>query len=129
MAYTTVTETRYKNRPEKYEQKKVVFRTYQIIWFVLGFIEALLAFRFVLKALGANPLSGFASLIYALSAPFAAPFLNLFPASASGRVIVEWSTVFAMIVYLLLAYGLIRLLQFMKPTNPEEVERTVDTSV
>lgn len=115
--------------PEKYAQKKVVFRAYQIIWYILGFIEALLAFRFVLKALGANARSGFADLIYALSAPFAAPFLGLFPNSAAGRLAIEWSTIIAMIVYLLLAYALVKLLQFIKPTNPQEVERTVDTNV
>jgi hypothetical protein len=42
--------------PQKvYEKKKTIFRVNQIIWFILGLIEVLLAFRFVLRLLGANP--------------------------------------------------------------------------
>lgn len=124
METTVVTPT-----PEKYGQKKAVFRAYQVIWYFLGFVEAVLAFRFALKALGANSGSGFASLVYTVSAPFAAPFLGIFPASATGRVLIEWSTIVAMIVYLLLAYGLVSFLQFVKPTNPKEVEETIKSNV
>src|SRR5258708_32834705 len=61
--------------PQKvFEKKKVIFRSYQIIWYVLGVMEFLLVFRFVLKMIGANPFSGFTSLIYNLSNPLALPF-------------------------------------------------------
>src|SRR5689334_17857148 len=44
-----------------------VARSKQIIYFIFGAIEALLAIRFILLALGANETSGFVRLIYGLS--------------------------------------------------------------
>jgi len=55
----------------------------QITWYILGVIETLLALRFLLKLLAANPSAGFSNFIYTLSYPFAAPFLNVF---ASSRI-------------------------------------------
>lgn len=109
-----------------FEKKKVIFRSYQIIWYILGFVEVLLGFRITLKALGANPFSGFVSLIYTLSDPLSIPFSGILKSSVSGSSVVEWSTIFAAIVYLLLAWGLVNLLQFIKPVTPQEVEQTVD---
>lgn len=108
-----------------YEKKKTIFRSYQIIWYIVGFIETLLAFRFLLRLLGANPRSGFADLIYSLSLPFISPFVNLFPTPAGGRFAIEFSTIMAMIVYFLIGYAVVKLLQMIKPTTPEEVERAV----
>ncbi|MBX4190914.1 YggT family protein [Candidatus Saccharibacteria bacterium] len=50
----------------------------QIIWFVAGVITVLLAFRFVLTALAANPANGFVNFIYDVSHPLAAPFFGMF---------------------------------------------------
>mgnify|MGYP003450504969 CR=1 FL=1 len=109
-----------------FEKKKTIFRMYQIIWYILAIIEVLLAFRVALKALGANSISMFVSLIYTLSAPFAIPFLGIFPTSASGGMVFEWSTIIAAIVYALIAYGLVHLLQLVKPVTPREVSDAVD---
>ena len=65
--------------PQKvYEKKKTIFRTYQVIWYILGVIEILLTFRVVLKMLGANISSPFVSLIYVITDPLAAPFRGIF---------------------------------------------------
>ncbi len=109
-----------------FEKKKAIFRSYQIIWYVLGFIEILLLFRITLKALGANPFSGFVSLIYTLSDPLTLPFAGILRSNVSGGSVIEWSTIFAAIVYILIAWGLVNLLQLMKPVTPEEVEQKVD---
>lgn len=110
-----------------YEKKKVIFRTYQIIWFILGIVEILLTFRVLLKFIGANAASGFAYLIYALSDPFALPFLGVLGTTSTDRSVLEWSTLIAMVVYLIIAYGVVELIKIVKPTTPEEVEGTVDT--
>ncbi len=113
--------------PQKvYQTKKAIFRTYQIIWYMLGVIEVLLAFRVLLKLLGANPLSGFTNFIYTVSGPFVLPFAGILGVTAGPEVVLEWSTLLAMAVYAVLVYGLVALLQLVKPTNPEEVEQTVD---
>ena len=108
-----------------YQKKKVIFKTYQIIWYLLGVVEVLLAFRVILKALGANP-TGFVSMVYNLSDPLALPFTGIFKPSATSSNVIEWTTFLAMIVYLVIAYGVVKLIQLAKPNSPEEVEQGVN---
>jgi hypothetical protein len=110
---------------QAFHTKKTIFRSYQVIWYIVGFIEFLLIFRVVLRLFGANPASGFANFIYALSYPFAAPFINLFGNPGTGRYAFETGTVVGMIVYFILGYAIERLLQMARPVNPEEVDRAV----
>ena len=113
--------------PQKvYNTKKTIFRMYQIIWYVLAIIEIFLAFRMVFKAVGANPYSGFASFIYALSNPLAVPFQGIVANSVYGNSVFEWSTIIAAVVFFLIAWGLVYLFQMMKPVTPQEVEGSVD---
>lgn len=115
--------------PQKaYQTKKAIFRSYQIIWYIVGVIEALLAFRVLFKILGANPYSGFVNFIYTVSGSFALPFAGILGTTAGSGLVFEWSTLIAMAVYVVLAYGGVELLQLIKPTNPQEVEQTVDNT-
>jgi hypothetical protein len=124
---TKVTPPIRMEHPQRvYDKKKTIFRMYQIIWYILAVIEVLLAFRVALKALGANPLSTFVNLIYTLSNPFALPFSGILGTNVSGGSVFEWSTIIAAIVYLLIAYGLVHLLQLVKPVTPREVSEAVD---
>lgn len=110
-----------------FQKKKTIFRAYQVIWYILAVIEILLAFRMVLKAMGANPLSGFATLIYGLSSPFAGPFVGLFPTPVSQTgAVFEWSTIIAAAVYALVAFGIVQLIHMGKPVSKQEVEQSVD---
>lgn len=88
------------------------------IWFIVGVIEVLLGLRFVLKLLGANPNSGFVDFIYSLSDVFVAPFKGIFStATANGDVVkslFEPATLVAMLIYLLLGWGLVKLLTLNK---------------
>jgi hypothetical protein len=96
------------------------YRTTQIVWFLLGTIETLLVFRFVLKMIGASTISGFTDFIYTLSYPFAAPFVGILPASVSGSSIIEWSTLIAMVVYLVFAYGVLEIIRLLIPIHSHE---------
>ena len=123
----TVTSGVSTDSPQKtYQTKKAIFRSYQVIWYILGVIEVLLVFRVILKFLGANAFSGFTNFIYAISSPFALPFSGILGTSASSNLIFEWSTLIAMAVYAVVAYGIVALFQLVKPTNQEEVEQSVD---
>lgn len=113
--------------PQKtYETKKAIFRTYQVIWYILGVIEVVLAFRVILKLLGANTGSGFTNFIYAVSNPFALPFAGILGITGISDMTLEWSTLIAMAVYAIVAYGIAALFQLVKPTNPQEVDQTID---
>ncbi len=113
--------------PQKeYQTKKAIFRTYQVIWYILGVIEVLLAFRILLKLLGANTYSGFTSFIYAISNPFAMPFAGILGVTGISISVLEWSSLIAMAVYAVVAYGIVELFQLIKPMNSDEVEQSVD---
>ena len=109
--------------PQKvYEKKKTILRFNQIIWYILGFVEVLLIFRFVLKALGANQYIGFTNLIYSITSPLALPFRGILGISASGNSVLEWSTIIAGIVYLCIAWGLVYFLDIAYPITPRDIE-------
>jgi hypothetical protein len=99
---------------------KPLYRGTQIVWYILGIIEVLLAFRFVLKLLGANSTAGFTSFVYGVTYIFATPFLNVFRVSRIEGSIFEWTTLLAMFVYLVLAYGIIKLLLIGKTVSTPE---------
>lgn len=85
------------------------------IYFLFGVLEILLAFRFVLKLAGASHSSGFVNFIYGLSGVFVAPFNGIFHTSlaegAETTSIFEPSTLVALIVYALIAWGIVKLIQ------------------
>ncbi len=99
---------------------KPLYRGTQIVWYVLGLIEVLLAFRFVLKLLGANPAAGFASFIYGITYIFAAPFLSVFRMTQIAGSLFEWTTLLAMLVYWIVAVGIIKLFLMGKTVSTPE---------
>ena len=66
------------------EKRQTLFQINRILYTLLGALEILLAARFVLKLIAANPNSGFAAFIYGLSGVFVAPFNGLIATPASG---------------------------------------------
>lgn len=114
--------------PLQYETKKTIFRAYQVIWYILGVLEILLLFRLFLKAVAANPSSGFTQFIYTVTEPFAGPFLGVFRIDTVNGSVFEWTTILAMVVYFLIAYALVKIFQFIKPVSPEEVDQEVDNT-
>ncbi len=99
---------------------KPLYRGTQIVWYILGLVEILLAFRFVLKLLAANPYAGFTSFIYSVTYIFSAPFLTVFHMTQVAGSIFEWTTLLAMFVYLIVAYGIIKLLLISKTVSTPE---------
>jgi len=90
------------------------FTAKKVIYYVLGFLEILLAFRFVFKLLGANPGSSFVAFIYSITQIFMAPFTAIFRAAVTQgietKAVLEPSTIIAMIVYALIAWGIVKLI-------------------
>jgi len=105
---------------------KPLYRGTQIVWYIVWILEALLAFRFVLKLLGANPTAGFTSFIYSITQPFAGPFLNVFKISRVEGSIFEWTTLLAMLVYWLLALAIAKLFVMGKTVSTPEAAVKLD---
>lgn len=102
---------------------KPLYRGSQIIWYILGVIELLLALRFFLKLLGANPLAGFSVFIYSLTGVIGGPFYLVFKQSQVQGSIFEWSTLLAMFVYLGVAWLIVKALVMSKPITTEEASQ------
>ena len=105
---------------------KPLYRGTQIIWYVFGLLEVLLAFRFLLKLFGANSGAGFTSFIYGVTQPFAAPFLNVFRITRVEGSVFEWTTLLAMLVYWLIAMGIAKLLVMGKTVSTPEAAVKLD---
>lgn len=95
-----------------------------LIYFLFGVIEVLLAFRLVLRMTGANPLSGFVSFIYSITQLLIMPFEGIFRRTVAQGMetaaVFEPSTLVAMIVYAVLAWGVMQLIAIMAGKTPEE---------
>ena len=88
--------------------------TTNLVWYAVGLVEVLLAFRFVLKLLGANPTSGFVDFIYTVTGVLTAPFDNIFgvakPEAGDVQSVFEPSILVAAVVYALIGWGIVKLI-------------------
>lgn len=104
------------------ETSRPLYRGVQLVWYFLYLVETLLAVRFVLKLLGANPGAAFSDLVYSLSYVFTWPFATVFRHDYVQGSIFEWSTLLAMLVYWLLAMAFIKLFVMSKSVSPVEAD-------
>lgn len=114
--------------PAYYSEGSVrpLYRVTQVVWYVLSIIEVLLAFRFILRLIGANPAAGFTDFIYAISQPFVAPFNNIVRVAriegSTTASIVDWNILIAMAVYWLVAWAIVRLFFMGRPVSETEAD-------
>ena len=81
-----------------------------VVYFVLGVLEVIMLLRFIFRLLGANRFNSFVSFLYGLSHVFVSPFNGIFNDQALGsHSVFEVSTLIAMLIYALLAWGLVSL--------------------
>ncbi len=99
---------------------KPLYRGTQIVWYIFYAIETILLFRFLLKLIGANPGAGFSQFIYGLSYPFVSPFLYVVRSPSISGSVFEWSTLLGMLVYWVVAWGVVRLFVMGKPVSTSE---------
>jgi len=108
------------------EQRVTTFRVTQIIWLLLGIIEVLIGLRFVFKLVGVNAANSFATFLYNITNIFVAPFASLSKAPAAGGMVLEISSLLAMLIYLLIAWGIERIVYvvFYRPRGPVSTRQT-----
>lgn len=86
------------------------------VYYLVGVIIALLLLRIVLLLLAANQGSAFVDFVYALSGFFAMPFYGIFSYQpVYGQSVFETSSVVAIVVYGLVAFGIAKLFTLTKP--------------
>jgi hypothetical protein len=122
-----VTEVKsVQSEPER-ELRFFTFKATQLVWLLFGILETLIALRILLKLIAANPASPIAVLIYAFTDLFLFPFAGLTATPAAGGMVLELSSLFAMLIYGLIAWAIERTIWviFYRPRGPVvEVTRT-----
>ncbi|MFZ2190328.1 MAG: YggT family protein [Candidatus Magasanikiibacteriota bacterium] len=99
---------------------KTLYHGTQIVWYLVVIIEVLLTFRFLLKLFNAYSGAGFTNFIYTVSKPLVIPFTSVFSVSKLDNNLFEWTTLLAMIVYLLIGWGIVRFFFMTKTVSVSE---------
>lgn len=92
------------------ENRDTAKKLVQAVQLVFGLVMGLIAIRFILLALGANPEAGFADFILGVTDPLVSPFQGLFSDSVSGDNVIEYASIVAFLVYGLVGWLLSRLM-------------------
>jgi len=111
---TEVRTTETQDGPTQVERQTVATKSpkdgavlaQRIIWYIAGFIMTFLALRVVLLMLGAGQNNFFVDFVYAVGGFFAAPFLGIFGEPTYGQFFFDTSSIVAIVVYALLAWGI-----------------------
>jgi hypothetical protein len=97
------------------DQKKL--KTKRVIYYILGTLEVLFALRLMFKILGANTASPFISIMYSITNLFLTPFKGIFRTAVTQGIemesVLEPALIIAMIVYALLAWGIVKLIDII----------------
>jgi len=117
---TDVKEVRTTEREPERERRIFTFKATQLIWLFLGVLEALLALRILLKLMAANPANAFAAFTYSVTDIFLLPFVGLIGTPAIGEMVLELTSIIAMLVYGLIGWAAERLVWviFYRPRGP-----------
>ena len=90
-------------------------KSVKVVYYILGLFEVLFGFRLIFKLLGANPESTLVVFIYSMSEPLLSPFTGVFRSAVTQGIEVqsalEPTTVIAMIVCALIAWGIVKLIE------------------
>jgi hypothetical protein len=90
-------------------RRTFVFKLQQGMYLVFGVVEMLIAIRFALRLLGANPSAPFVTFIYDLTAYFIAPFVGIFGTPQVNGSVFEPHAIVGIIAYALLAMLLVKI--------------------
>jgi hypothetical protein len=109
------------------EQRVTSFRITQLVWLFLGLLEAGLGLRVIFKLIAVNPGNPFAAFLYSVTDLFLFPFASLAGAPSAGGMVLEVSTILAMIIYALIGWGIERIVYVVlyRPRGAVSVRQTV----
>lgn len=91
-----------------------------IINFAFGLAAFALVIRFLFRLFGANPEADFTQFVYNSTSPLLDPFRYVFlPYVIEPGNVIEFSTILALVFYLIIAYFLIVLIDFAESRTRE----------
>ncbi len=87
-------------------------KTIQLVWFLVGFINVILALRIVFLLFNAQT-SGFIRFLFNVTGIFSMPFFGIFPAPTEGTTYFDTAALVAIIIYSLIAWGVVTLIKIV----------------
>jgi len=87
----------------------------RFLYFFLWLVELFLLVRFFIELAGFNPAAPFTMFMKDITSPFLWPFENIYPSVQNGSVVIHWSILIAMVVYQLLLYIIVSLMELLWP--------------
>jgi uncharacterized protein YggT (Ycf19 family) len=93
-------------------QGNSIAKIIQLIWFVVGLINVILALRIVFLLFNAQTI-GFTGFLYNVTAPFVVPFVGIFPAPSQGGTYFDTAALVAIVIYSLAAWGIATLIRII----------------
>jgi hypothetical protein len=105
-----VSEVRTTQREPDQQQRVFTFKITQLVWVALGILETLIALRIGLKLIAANPDSPIVAMIYGFTYLFLFPFEGMTVTPSADGMVLEISSMFAMVIYALLGWAVERII-------------------
>jgi uncharacterized protein YggT (Ycf19 family) len=112
------------------ERRNAAWRVSQLVALIFGVGIALIAIRFFLLLLGANPDAGFTNFVYSVTNPLVAPFEGIFGAPNLETGVFDPASLVAIVVYSLVAWVVAKLIDIAMGetrTGVRSRSRSVDT--
>lgn len=89
---------------------------------MISVVAALLGIRFILKLFGANASNSFVNWVYETSGEILGPFRGIFPEQNLDGFVVEFSTIFAMMMYAILGMLAFHVIDLLTPSKAKKQE-------
>lgn len=100
--------------------RSAYFLVEKILMWLTGVIEFILLLRIVVAAFGATGVNALTAFVYDASEPLVAPFFGLFgTTSAVTNSRFEFETLVAMVVYYIIAYIVVQLMDLFRGTEEQ----------
>ena len=111
------------NQSSDSSEDKPPYRYDRISWIALTVIEFLLGFRFALKFTGSDPAAGLTGFVYNITQPLVSPFLKALGTYNDEGIVLEWTTLIAMVIYWIVAWIIIKILLTDETVSMPESEQ------
>lgn len=86
-----------------------------IVNIIVGIIEFLLSLRFIFKFFVVNVGTPFVAWVYGVTAGLTSPFARIVPDLKLGGFVVDFTTLVALIVYVLIGYLILEIFSYVGP--------------
>ena len=90
--------------------QETLTRVTGLIWLAFGILDGLIALRFLLKLMAANPSNPFAAFLYTITEPALWVFEGLTTSPTFQGIVIEFFDLIAIAVYALIGWVIIRVL-------------------